>query len=96
MLAGETRTAPEPPARSLLGEPVLTRAGDWSGYRRALSDLSPEQLLAEVKAAEVRGRGGAGFPAGTKWEFARASEGEEKFIVANGTRATRAPTSTST
>jgi NADH:ubiquinone oxidoreductase subunit F (NADH-binding)/NADH:ubiquinone oxidoreductase subunit E len=84
VLAAQTRTAPEPPARSLLAEPVLTRTGDWSGYRRALAELSPEELLAEVKAAEVRGRGGAGFPAGVKWEFARASEGEEKFIVANG------------
>jgi len=42
------------------------------------------ELLEEVKAARVRGRGGAGFPAGDKWAFARASPGEQKFIVANG------------
>jgi NADH:ubiquinone oxidoreductase subunit F (NADH-binding) len=42
------------------------------------------ELLAEVKAANVRGRGGAGFPAGSKWEFTRQAEGEEKFVVANG------------
>jgi len=41
-------------------------------------------LLEIVEAAEVRGRGGAGFPAGTKWRFTRAASGEEKFIVANG------------
>jgi formate dehydrogenase iron-sulfur subunit len=63
---------------------VLTRAGDWSGLKRAVRDLTPEALLEEVKAADVRGRGGAGFPAGTKWQFARAAEGEQKFIVANG------------
>jgi NADH-quinone oxidoreductase subunit F len=45
---------------------------------------SPEALLEAVKAAEVRGRGGAGFPAGMKWEFARKAKGERKVIVANG------------
>ena len=45
---------------------------------------TPESLLEEVKAARVRGRGGAGFPAGDKWGFARAAAGEQKFIVANG------------
>src|SRR6202044_1819954 len=37
-----------------------------------------------VKAARVRGRGGAGFPAGDKWGFAAGAPGEQKFIVANG------------
>ncbi len=37
-----------------------------------------------MEAATVRGRGGAGFPAGTKWKFTRAAKGDEKFIVANG------------
>jgi NADH:ubiquinone oxidoreductase subunit F (NADH-binding)/NADH:ubiquinone oxidoreductase subunit E len=84
VLAGATRPAAEPEWSSVLKEPVLTRAGDWSGLKRAVRDLTPEALLEEVKAADVRGRGGAGFPAGTKWQFARAAEGEEKVIVANG------------
>jgi NADH:ubiquinone oxidoreductase subunit F (NADH-binding)/NADH:ubiquinone oxidoreductase subunit E len=84
VLAGATRPAAEPEWRSVLDQPVLTRPGDWSGLARALRELTPVQLLAEVKAAEVRGRGGAGFPAGSKWEFARAATGEHKFIVANG------------
>lgn len=84
VLAGATEAALEPEWRSTLDEPVLTRRPDWSGLARALDELSPEELLAEVVAADVRGRGGAGFPAGRKWELARAAEGEEKFVVANG------------
>lgn len=84
VLAGATRSAGEPEWQSVLEEPVLTRPGDWSGLRRALEQLTPEELLEEVKEATVRGRGGAGFPAGTKWELARANPGERKFIVANG------------
>ena len=83
LLTATTRPAPEPLVTSVLAEPVLTRPGDWSGLRRAL-DGDPEALLAAVKAADVRGRGGAGFPAGTKWEFARKAAGERKVIVANG------------
>jgi len=84
VLEGTTRPAEEPEPVSILDEPVLTVPGDWRGLRRAVTELTPEALLEEVKAAEVRGRGGAGFPAGAKWQFARAARGEEKFIVANG------------
>ncbi|MGZ4273228.1 MAG: complex I 51 kDa subunit family protein, partial [Solirubrobacteraceae bacterium] len=69
---------------SVLEEGVLTRPGDWSGLARALESHTPESLLDEVKQANVRGRGGAGFPAGTKWRFTRGANGAEKFIVANG------------
>jgi NADH-quinone oxidoreductase subunit F len=84
VLAGATRPAVEPEWQSILDEPVLTRTGGWLGLGRALLVLTPEGLLEEVKAAGVRGRGGAGFPAGAKWEFARAAPGDQKFIVANG------------
>lgn len=84
VLARATQPAAEPAWESLLEEPVLTRPPDWSGLQRALAEQTPEHLLEQVKAAEVRGRGGAGFPAGLKWEFTRAAEGEQKFIVANG------------
>jgi NADH:ubiquinone oxidoreductase subunit F (NADH-binding)/NADH:ubiquinone oxidoreductase subunit E len=83
-LMGAVGQAEEPEWRSLLPEPVLTRPGDWSGLRHALTELGPDALLEQVEAAQVRGRGGAGFPAGTKWRFTRAASGEEKFIVANG------------
>jgi len=86
VLAGTTQAAPEPPARSLLAEPVLIRPGDWSGLRRALTELTPDQLVEEVTAADLRGRGGAAFSTGAKWRFARdaASPTGQKFIVVNG------------
>jgi NADH:ubiquinone oxidoreductase subunit F (NADH-binding)/NADH:ubiquinone oxidoreductase subunit E len=84
VLAGTTRDASEPEWFSVLAEAVLTAPGTWSGLERALAAHTPESLLEEVKAAKVRGRGGAGFPAGDKWAFARASAAEQKFIVANG------------
>ncbi|MEY2441379.1 MAG: hypothetical protein QOJ46_805 [bacterium] len=83
--AGTPRSGREPPPRSAVDEPVLLAYGhDWAGLSRAVATLTPRELLEEVKAANVRGRGGAGFPAGAKWEFARNAEGERKFIVANG------------
>jgi NADH:ubiquinone oxidoreductase subunit F (NADH-binding)/NADH:ubiquinone oxidoreductase subunit E len=84
VLAGASRPAVEPDWQSVLPDPVLVRPGDWSGLGRALRAMQPQELLEEVKAANLRGRGGAGFPAGSKWEFARAAVGDQKFIVANG------------
>jgi NADH:ubiquinone oxidoreductase subunit F (NADH-binding)/NADH:ubiquinone oxidoreductase subunit E len=84
ILNGVAGAAAEPAWESVLDEPVLTKPGDWSGLERALSDLTPEALLDEVMQADVRGRGGAGFPAGRKWQFTRGAAGEQKFIVANG------------
>ena len=85
VLADAARTAREPPPRCALDEPVLLASGHgWAALSRAVATMQPEELLEQVKAANVRGRGGAGFPAGTKWEFARGAAGERKFIVANG------------
>jgi NADH:ubiquinone oxidoreductase subunit F (NADH-binding)/NADH:ubiquinone oxidoreductase subunit E len=79
------RPAGEPPPVSLLDEPVLLGDGPpYAGLTHAIAQLTPDAVLEEVKAAQVRGRGGAGFPAGTKWEFARNARGERTFIVANG------------
>ncbi len=83
VLAGASQTAAEPEWQSALGEPVLLRPADFSGLQAALKQ-TPEDLIADVKEANLRGRGGAGFPAGLKWEFTRASKGEHKFIVVNG------------
>jgi NADH:ubiquinone oxidoreductase subunit F (NADH-binding)/NADH:ubiquinone oxidoreductase subunit E len=84
VLSGGCRGAAEPEWISTLSEPVLTRPGDWSGLERAVCEMGRDALLEAVKTANVRGRGGAGFPAGTKWQFTRDAVGDEKFVVANG------------
>ena len=51
---------------------------------RALTEMTPEQVLAEVKRSGLRGRGGAGFPTGIKWEICRKSPGPEgKYVICN-------------
>ncbi len=57
--------------------------GGYSSYAKALFDMTPEQVIEEMKTSNVRGRGGAGFPAGTKWESARASNGYPKYVCCN-------------
>ncbi len=86
VLAGTAQPAAQPPTRSALpdGPQLLAGGREWQGLRRAVTQMTPDQLLEEVKAANVRGRGGAGFPAGSKWEFARDAAGERTFVVANG------------
>lgn len=55
---------------------------DNVGLDQALA-MSPVEVLNEVKTARLRGRGGAGFPAGMKWEFTRNAEGEKKYVLCN-------------
>ena len=68
----------------MLDEPVMLAPGDYEGLRSVLGSQSPDELLEQVKEANVRGRGGAGFPAGTKWQFARQGAEGERVIVVNG------------
>lgn len=82
-LAGDAAPAPEPAWRSTLDEPVLLAPGAFAALRRVLGSGSPEELLVQVEGADLRGRGGAGFPAGTKWRFARDAPGRPKYVVAN-------------
>ena len=58
-------------------------AGGYQALVKALSKMKPEQVIDEVQAAKLRGRGGAGFPTGLKWKFARQSEGRPKYVVCN-------------
>ena len=57
--------------------------GAFQGLRRALS-MSRQEVINEVLASGLRGRGGAGFPSGRKWQFAYNSQGDEKYVVCNG------------
>ena len=56
--------------------------GGYSALSKAL-DMGPEAVLEEVKRSGLRGRGGAGFPTGRKWEACRNAEGELKYVVCN-------------
>jgi NADH-quinone oxidoreductase subunit F len=55
----------------------------YGALAKVLSDMSPEQVISEVSRAKLRGRGGAGFPAGMKWEEARHQQNTPKFIICN-------------
>jgi NADH:ubiquinone oxidoreductase subunit F (NADH-binding)/(2Fe-2S) ferredoxin/NAD-dependent dihydropyrimidine dehydrogenase PreA subunit len=57
--------------------------GGYEALAKALFELSPVEVVEEVKRANLRGRGGAGFPAGLKWEMARNAPGESKYVVVN-------------
>src|SRR4030043_608914 len=57
------------------------------GYKsteKIFSSMSPEVVLEEVKKSNIRGRGGAGFPTGVKWQYAKKSKGPVKIVIANG------------
>ena len=58
-------------------------AGGYRGIVKALSKMTPGQVIDEVIAAKLRGRGGAGFLTGMKWKFARDAQGSPKYIVCN-------------
>ncbi|SHJ69618.1 NADH-quinone oxidoreductase subunit F [Desulfatibacillum alkenivorans DSM 16219] len=58
-------------------------AGGYQALVRVLSGMAPEQVAQEVIDAKLRGRGGAGFPAGLKWKFARQSSANPKYIICN-------------
>jgi NADH-quinone oxidoreductase subunit F len=57
--------------------------GGYRALAKALFEMTPEQVIGEVKASKLRGRGGAGFPTGVKWEAARNAAGEPKYVVVN-------------
>jgi len=57
--------------------------GGYSALAKALFEMTPEQVIEEVKMANLRGRGGGGFPAGLKWETTRDAPGEPKYVILN-------------
>ena len=58
--------------------------GGYEAARKAIFDMTPEQVCEEMKASGLRGRGGAGFPTGRKWELALRQKETEKYIICNG------------
>ena len=57
--------------------------GGYRALSKALFEMTPEQVLEEVKRSNLRGRGGGGFPAGRKWETTRNAPGEPKYVIVN-------------
>ncbi len=57
--------------------------GGYSALAKALLEMSPVQVLEEVKKANLRGRGGGGFPAGSKWETTRNAPKDVKYVIVN-------------
>lgn len=55
----------------------------YEALAKALTQMTPEQVIEEIKAAGLRGRGGGGFPTGLKWEFARKAPGDKKYVICN-------------
>ncbi len=58
--------------------------GGYQALGKVLTSMTPEQVIEEVKRAGLRGRGGAGFPTGRKWELTRKAPGDVKYVIANG------------
>jgi NADH-quinone oxidoreductase subunit F len=57
--------------------------GGYGALAKALTRMTPEQVLEEVKKSNLRGRGGGGFPAGVKWEGSRNAPGDIKYVIVN-------------
>lgn len=57
--------------------------GGYAALAKALHEMSPEGIIDEVTRSGLRGRGGAGFPTGTKWKFCRQSPGDIKYVICN-------------
>jgi len=60
----------------------IARFGYFSLFK-VLTSMSSEEVIGEIKASGLRGRGGAGFPTGLKWEFCRNAQGDKKYVICN-------------
>lgn len=58
--------------------------GGYKALQKCLFELTPQQVIEEMKKSGLRGRGGAGFPTGLKWEFGNKAQADEKFVICNG------------
>lgn len=57
--------------------------GGYEALAKAVTTMSPEDVIEEIKKSGLRGRGGGGFPTGMKWQFAKASESDKKYVICN-------------
>ncbi len=57
--------------------------GGYAALAKVLKSMKPEEVIGEIKASGLRGRGGGGFPTGKKWEHCRKAEGSAKYVICN-------------
>jgi NADH-quinone oxidoreductase subunit F len=62
---------------------VYVKNKGYAAAKKALLEMKPDKILEEVKAANLRGRGGAGFPAGVKWGFVPKGVEKPKYLCVN-------------
>jgi bidirectional [NiFe] hydrogenase diaphorase subunit len=58
--------------------------GGYQALHKAITEMTPEEVCDEIAKSGLRGRGGAGFPTGTKWHFVRKEQSDIKYVVVNG------------
>ena len=72
---------------SVINPDLLEESLGYDGFKalkKVLTEMTPQQVIDEVLASGIRGRGGAGFPTGKKWQFAANQKSEIKYVVCNG------------
>ena len=72
--------------RGIINPEVIDEYIARDGYKalvKVLNDMTPDDVINEIQKSGLRGRGGAGFPTGRKWEFCRNAPGDEKYIICN-------------
>ncbi|WP_278935841.1 NADH-quinone oxidoreductase subunit NuoF [Phascolarctobacterium faecium] len=57
--------------------------GGYEALAKAVTTMSPEDVIEEIQKSGLRGRGGGGFPTGMKWQFAKASVSDKKYVICN-------------
>ncbi|TSA30057.1 MAG: 4Fe-4S dicluster domain-containing protein [Bacteroidetes bacterium] len=60
------------------------RSGGFEALSRCLSGMTPQQVIDEIAESELRGRGGAGFPTGKKWQLVKEQAATQKYVICNG------------
>src|SRR5690606_13572603 len=57
--------------------------GGYEALGKALTEMTPEEVIEEIKKSGLRGRGGAGFPTGLKWDLTRREKSDKKYVICN-------------